>query len=217
MMKIAVQLDFDGTVTIHDISYLLLDTYADDSWRDILTEYTGGRITVGAFNRRIFAMVKADQQAMLDMIMSSEKLIVRPGLREFAELCSRRGYRTIIVSNGLRFYIEAILEKEGIYGVEVYASENEFSPDGIKVKYLGPDGLELETGFKETYTSMLLDESYYTICIGDGPSDIGPARIANKVFATGNLLKKCLEEGIQFTPFTDFFDIIKKLQTLQAG
>ena len=216
-MKTALQIDFDGTVTVEDISFLLLDTYADNRWRDALAEYTKGKISVGAFNRRVFGMVKADRQTMLKMIMSSEKLRVRPGMNELADYCSQQGYKTVIVSNGLTFYIEAILKNLGIDDIEVHASENEFSPDGMRVKYLGPDGDELETGFKEAYTTRLLKEEYHVVYIGDGTSDIASARMAGKVFATGDLLQKCSDEKLDCTAFSDFFDVIRGLESWSPG
>jgi len=216
-MKTALQLDFDGTVTVEDISFLLLDTYADDNWRDALTEYTEGRISVGAFNREVFGRVKADYLTMLDMVMTSEKVRIRPGLRELADYCSSRDYRTIIVSNGLTFYIKAILKNMGLDYIEVHASENEFSPDGMKVKYVGPDGNELETGFKEAYTARLIKEGYHVVYVGDGTSDIVPSRLANTVFATGDLLEKCRDEKLECNPFSDFFDVIRGLEALSPG
>lgn len=216
-MKIALQLDFDGTVTMEDISFMLLDEYAGESWRNVLDEYTTARITVGAFNREVFGRVKADYRTMLNMVMTSEKVRIRPGLRELADYCSHRDYRTIIVSNGLIFYIEAILKDMGLEYIEVHAAENEFSPDGMKVKYVGPDGNELETGFKEAYTARMIKEGYYVVYVGDGTSDIIPSRIANTVFATGDLLQLCRDEKLECTAFNDFFDVISGLEALSPG
>jgi len=44
--KTAVQFDFDGTVTVEDVSFLLLDTYVGGVWREYLKEYESGRMTV---------------------------------------------------------------------------------------------------------------------------------------------------------------------------
>jgi hypothetical protein len=51
-----VQCDFDGTITHADVSYMVLDTFADGDWRKLLAEYRAGRITVGEFNTRAFVM-----------------------------------------------------------------------------------------------------------------------------------------------------------------
>ena len=50
--KIAVQIDFDGTVTTEDVSFLLLDTFVGPAWRKHLEDYSSGDITVGAFNQK---------------------------------------------------------------------------------------------------------------------------------------------------------------------
>ena len=147
-MKIAVQLDFDGTVTMEDVSFLLLDTFVGSGWRKYLDEYSAGKISVGAFNKKVFGMMQADRQTMTDLVLNSDRVKVRPGLRELLDYCKKKDYRVVIVSNGLTFYIEAILEKLGVNGLQIYAAENVFYPGGMKVRYLGPDGKELETGFK---------------------------------------------------------------------
>jgi 2-hydroxy-3-keto-5-methylthiopentenyl-1-phosphate phosphatase len=216
-MKTAVQVDFDGTITVEDISFMLLDEFAGDSWRNILAEYSAGNKTVGAFNREVFGMVKADYRTMLEKVMTSNKSATRPGFRELKDFCELRNYRIIVVSNGLTFYIEAILKNMGMDGIEVHASENDFTPGGMKVGYFGPDGNELDVGFKEAYTKMLLREGYQVIYIGDGASDIAPARLAGKVFATCDLLDKCREEHIDCMPFNDFFDVMKGLEEIRSG
>ncbi len=213
-MKIAIQCDFDGTITEEDVSFLLLDTYVGSQWREYLKEYTAGKIPVGAFNKKAFGMMKADRQTMTDLVLNSERVKIRAGFREMLDFCSQRGYKTVIVSNGLIFYIEAILEKLGVDGLEVYAAENEFSPDGMTVSYVGPDGTEMEVGYKEAYTELLQKRGYDVIYIGNGVSDIFSSRRAIKVFATGDLLVKCREENLACTPFNDFHDVLKGLEDL---
>jgi 2-hydroxy-3-keto-5-methylthiopentenyl-1-phosphate phosphatase len=213
-MKLAVQCDFDGTVTEEDVSFLILDTFVGNKWREMLKEYLEGRIPVGAFNKKVFSLVKADQQTQLDLIFNSDRIKFRPGLGELVGYCSQRDYRFIIVSNGLIFYIEALLERLGLGNVEVFAAANEFHPDGMKVGYIGPDGQEMDAGFKESYTRLLKNEGYEVAYVGNGVSDIFSSRLAVKVFATGDLLKKCQEEKLAYTPFNDFYDVIRGLKAL---
>jgi 2-hydroxy-3-keto-5-methylthiopentenyl-1-phosphate phosphatase len=220
MVMTAVQIDFDGTVTEEDVSFLLLDTYVGSAWRDHLDDYTSGRIPVGAFNKRVFGMMKADEKTMTRLVLTSERVKIRPGFRELMEYCAGKGYKIVIVSNGLRFYIEAILENLGLAGtkgLEIYAARNEFYPGGVKVAYIGPEGNELEAGFKEAHTEMLIKRGYRVIYIGNGSSDIHPARLAKHVFATAQLLKRCRAEDLACIPFNDFFDVIKGLKDLSLS
>jgi len=213
-MKLAVQCDFDGTITEEDVSFLILDTFVGNKWREMLTEYMEGRIPVGAFNKKVFAMVKADKQTQLDVIFNSGRVKIRPGLKELVDYCSRHGYRFIIVSNGLTFYIDALLESLGLKNVEVFAATNDFRPDGMIASYIGPDGQEMDAGFKESYTKLLIKDSYDVVYVGNGVSDIYSSRLAIKVFATGDLLRKCEEEKLAYTPFDDLHDVVRGLETL---
>jgi 2-hydroxy-3-keto-5-methylthiopentenyl-1-phosphate phosphatase len=216
-MKTAVQIDFDGTVTIDDVSFLLLDTYVGSVWREYLKEYSSGKIPVGAFNKKVFGMMKADKKTMTEMVLTSERVKIRPGFRELLEYCINKGFKIVIVSNGLHFYIEAILKSlgvKGIKGLEIYAAKNDFYPGGMKVAYIGPDGAEVEAGFKEAYTAMLLKKGYRIIYLGNGDSDIYPARQAKYVFATDQLLKRCQAEKLKCIPFNDFFEVIKGIESL---
>ena len=183
-----VQCDFDGTITEEDVSFLLLDNFADGDWRQLLKDYTAGKIPVGTFNTRAFAMVKADRQTLLDFVLKSDRVKIRPGFDELLDYCSRNGFKFIIVSNGVDFYIEAILAEMGMKGIEVFAAQSQFRPGGMEVKYIGPDGGQMEAGFKEAYTELFQRKGYGIVYVGNGISDIYPARRASHVFATGDLL-----------------------------
>jgi 2-hydroxy-3-keto-5-methylthiopentenyl-1-phosphate phosphatase len=213
-MKTVVQCDFDGTITEKDVSFFLLDTFAEGDWRQLLNKYMLGRMAVGTFNRKAFAMVKADRQTLTEYVLKSGRLVIRPGFKELLGFCSREGLEFVIVSNGLLFYIEAILENIGVDGVKVFAAQSQFSPKGMQVKYVGPNGSILEAGFKEAYTEMLKRQGYSVVYVGNGVSDIYPARQSRHVFATGDLLKLCQEEGLECTPFTDLTDVVKGMKTL---
>ena len=216
-MRIAVQCDFDGTITEEDVSFLLLDKFADGNWRELLADYMGGKMPVGTFNRMAFAMVKADRRTLVDFVLKSDRIKIRPGFNELLSYCSKKGYDFIIVSNGVDFYIEAILEDLGISGVDMFAAQSQFSPEGMKVRYVGPDGSEMEAGFKESYTDMLAKKGYGVVYVGNGISDIYPARHAIKVFAVADLVSKCREEQLECIPFNDFYDVIRGMETLSPG
>ena len=76
--KLLFQSDFDGTITVEDISFIILDKYARGDWRRILQDYKSGQITVGEFNRRAFALVSEDQETLEKYVLANYQL--RPGL-----------------------------------------------------------------------------------------------------------------------------------------
>ena len=211
-MKTLVQCDFDGTITEEDTSFFLLDAFAQGDWRRLLQEYKEHKISVGEFNTRAFAMVKADKPTLLKALKGKVK--VRAGLHELVNYCLRRGFSLVIVSNGLDFYIEATLKDLGLKNIEVHAAQASFHPEGMEVQYLGPDGKRLEVGFKEAYIESFLNLGYKIIYMGNGDSDIAPAKYAHHVFATGELLAHCRENNLKCKPFENFTDAVRELELL---
>lgn len=211
--KTIIQCDFDGTVTLEDVSFHLLDNFADGDWRQVLTEYWEGKISVGSFNSRAFAMIKADESTLRHSLKG--KVGIRAGFDELLAYCRQRSFRFVIVSNGLEFYIKNILRDLGVADIEVFAAQTEFKPAGLEVKYIGPDGNVLQDGFKEAYTEMFLKDGYRVVYIGNGVSDSLPARRAHYIFATGDLRDHCRQLKLSHTPFNDFKDVMQGLARLK--
>jgi 2-hydroxy-3-keto-5-methylthiopentenyl-1-phosphate phosphatase len=118
------------------------------------------------------------------------------------------------VSNGLDFYIEAILKDIGLENIEVHAAETKFHPEGIRVRYIGPDGKQLADGLKEAYIKLFLKQGYRVIYVGNGDSDVVPAKYAQHIFATGELLAYCKENNLKCQPFDDLTDVARALELL---
>ncbi|MFC2045553.1 MtnX-like HAD-IB family phosphatase [Chloroflexota bacterium] len=210
--KTIVQSDFDGTITEQDVSFMLLDAFANGDWRPLLREYRENKISVNSFNSRAFGMIKADKSTLVDF--AKKTMQIRPGFQQLVSYCQQRDYRFVIVSNGLDFYIEAILNDIGIDNVEIFAAKTEFISGGLEVAYIGPDGNQLEEGFKKAYTRLFLDEGYRVIYLGNGISDISPASQAHHIFATGELETYYDKERTNFTAFTNLNDIVQTLESL---
>ena len=210
--KTLVQCDFDGTITEEDVSFLMLDAFADGDWRALHRQYEETKISVGRFNEAAFAMVKADRKSLLQAIAGKVK--IRPGFPEVVACCHRKGFRLVIVSNGLDFYIEEILKDLGLTGMEVFAAQTRFLPGQVKVQYIGPDGQPRDDAFKEAYVDLFLGQGYRIIYAGNGDSDFQPARKCHYVFATGNLLTRCRQAKLDCIPFSDFNEVVSVLERL---
>jgi len=211
-MKTLVQCDFDGTVTEEDTSFFLLDVFAQGDWRQLLQDYKEHKISVGEFNTKAFAMVKDDKPTLLEELKGKVK--VRAGLHELVNYCLKKGFRLVIVSNGLDFYIRAVLKDLGLDSIEVHAAQASFHPEGMKVQYIGPDGKRLEDGFKEAYIKSFLKLGYRVVYVGNGDSDFAPAKYAHHVFATGEMLAYCRENNLNYKPFENFIDIVRYIDLL---
>ena len=201
MTKTIIQCDFDGTVTEEDISFHILDRFAVQPWRPWLEKYKSGDITVGAFNTKVFSFVMETEKTLCDYILQITK--VRPGFKELISFTRKNNIEFVITSNGLDFYINFILNGLGLKNINVIAARSEFDPSGMKVKYVGPDGMEITDKFKETYTKLYIARGYRVIYIGNGLSDLAPAKLAYRVFATQDLIECCKTAKLDCFPFED--------------
>jgi 2-hydroxy-3-keto-5-methylthiopentenyl-1-phosphate phosphatase len=211
-MKTLVQCDFDGTITEEETSFFLLDAFAQGDWRLWLRDYKEHNISVGEFNTRAFTQVKADKHTLLEAIKG--KIKVRAGFQGLVNYCLRKGFKLVIVSNGLDFYIKAVLKELALENIEVYAAQVSFHSEGMRVQYIGPDGKRLEDSFKEAYIKSFLKLGYRVIYMGNGDSDVAPARHAHRVFATGDLLTYYRENNLICQPFETFIDVVRELDLL---
>jgi HAD superfamily phosphoserine phosphatase-like hydrolase len=160
-------------------------------------------------------MVKTDKNTITDFLTNSGLVEIRPGFKDLFKYCTEKGLDIAIVSNGLKFYIETILRNLGIENIEVYAAQSRFGSNGIELTYLGPDGASIEDGFKEFYSKYLREKGYGVMYyVGNGVSDIYPARYADHIFAIDGLLEQCNLKKLECTPFNDLFDVIRELETV---
>jgi len=212
-VKTIIQCDFDGTITEEDQSFLVLDAFASGNWRQLLTEYRAGKMSVGNFNTRAFAMVNEDRQTLVNFVKQTAK--IRPGFLELVAYCRREGVQFTIVSNGLDFYINTILTDIGVKNIEVFAAQVQFASRGLEVKYVGPDGAHLDSDFKEAYTRLFLTNGYRIVYVGNGLSDISAAKHAHWIFARDELLNLCEQKGLGCLPFVDFNDVLSGLKRLK--
>ena len=211
-MKTLIQCDFDGTITEEDASFFLLDKFAQRDWRRLFQQYRDQKISVGEFNTRAFAMVKEDKPRLLEALKGNVK--VRTGFHELVNHCRKRGFSFVIVSNGLDFYIRAVLKELELTDLEVHAARASCHPTGMEVRYVGPDGKTIDDGFKDAYIESFLSLGFRVIYIGNGDSDIAPARHAHRVFATGDLLAYSKENNLNCKPFTDFREVVEDLEQM---
>jgi len=211
-MKMIVQCDFDGTLTVEDMGFYLLDNFAKGDWRQWLEDYRDKKITVGEFNSRAFATVRTAKEELLAAIRSETRL--REGFSELVAYCREKDFRIAIVSNGVDFYINSILADAGLGDVEAHAATSRFHPGGLKVQYIGPDDIPLNDDFKAAYTRFFLKEGYKVAYVGNGPSDANPASLSQHVFARDGLLEYCKERNLPCQPFDDMHDVIKGLESL---
>jgi len=209
-----VQCDFDGTITMNNLSVLLRENFAPGSWREVEKDYVNRRLGVEESNRRQYATVGESRQTLMEFARKHAQF--RPGFLKFIEDCGTAGIRFVIVSSGLDFYIEAALGKVGAPDLEIYCAQTSFDRGGVRVTYLDPEGNSIEEGFKKRYQTWLKKQDGPLVYIGDGLSDFEAARAADCVFATDHLARLLGATSVPHHTFADFADIWQQILRLKS-
>ncbi len=210
-MNTAVLCDFDDTITLENVAHLILERFGDGSWKEVRRRYLDGLAQAEEYFEKCFVELRATRSQMQAHVQKTGR--IRDGFVEFAELCRKRGIELAVVSTGLDFYIEALLEKHGLGWVPTYAVGTRFTPSGLEfdARYAreecGRWGI-CKCAIVERYR----EQGNRVVYVGDGRNDLCPARISDAVFARDVLKDLCHEEAIPHGEFHDFTDVVAGLE-----
>ena len=207
--KLAILCDFDGTVTVEEVSTSLLDKYSGHKWRDADADLFAGRITLRETMAREFGMLRAPRAGMERFVRGVH---LRKGFTELVEAAREHRAPLLIVSEGLDFYIAAFLKDKGL-NVDFRTNHAVFSRNGIIVEHPFSDDECKRCGTcKKAQLVDFKSRGFITVYIGDGISDRCPARYCDVLFSRNGLLEYCKKEGIDCIPYEDFYDVLRALE-----
>jgi HAD superfamily phosphoserine phosphatase-like hydrolase len=185
--------DFDGTLTIEDVTTLIWDTYLPYDWRSTLLPPTyEGVWTPLEMIARGYAGVRVPPARLIEEIRGRVRL--RPGVEALATFCRGRGWPFAVASHGLSFYIEALLPSwipfTSFVGAFVDGRYEVSLPPGI--------ALAPRQDFKSCVIAALEEKhpGHPKVYIGDGRLDLDAALVCDRVFAVrGSRLARLLREA----------------------
>lgn len=210
MHDVIVLCDFDGTISRKDVTDSLLEKFANPEWEEIEDMWQEGLISSKECMARQYGLVEASEEELGRFL---DKTPIDPHFPRFVELCRDKGFDLHVVSDGFDFYIDRILSRHGISGLDIYANHLEFDQDGaIKTEFphfnedcrtCGNCKTSLFREFKEPDNKV--------VYIGDGWSDRCIAKESDVIFAKGKLIKFCHENGIAYIPYLTFADVVNEI------
>jgi HAD superfamily phosphoserine phosphatase-like hydrolase len=193
-------LDWDGTVTVRDTLWMLLDRFGD---REVF-ERMEAALGVTKSHREVMeaemATITAPLADAVDFLV--ERAEIRPGFRELA-----RRFRPLILSSSFHETIEPVLAREGV-AVDVVANRIDARRDGWRVIWTD-DAPCPECG--ELCKRRALPKGRPLVYAGDGYSDRCAALAADRIFARADLARYLASRGVAFEPFEDLDDIAAAL------
>jgi len=215
-LNLAVLSDFDGTITEINTAVIVFNKFIKGNWKIFNEQLDRGEITLEQCMRQQFSMIKAPKS----VILNEPELDIpfRPGFNELAHYCKDDRVPFEIVSAGLDFVINHLLERRGLKGLaRVCAARTRFTGDGFEM-----DPIELHNSSSVDFKRDLVDyykgRKYFVVFIGDGMSDKEAARGADYVFTIqgSRLSEFCREEGIDHQEIRGFHEVTQKITEMRT-
>jgi 2,3-diketo-5-methylthio-1-phosphopentane phosphatase len=199
--SVRVFVDFDGTISVGDTTDLILERFADPSWRAVEADWVAGRIGSRECLARQIDLIRATPET-LDAF--AQKSAIDPHFGDFAALCAAHGLPLAVVSDGLDRIATAMLARAGL---ELPIVANHLAWLGADRWRLGFPHAREDCGAAAGHckcATLAAAPASLRVLIGDGRSDFCAAATADLVIAKGALAIYCGNNRIPFEPFTDF-------------
>ena len=208
--------DFDDTAAVQNVAELLLHRFGAENWTEVRQQFREGDLTLKEYQEITFREIRGDRASMQHYVR--EHATLRPWFPELYQFCNTRGIPLAVVSQGLDFYISALLERYGFGDVPIYAVDTSFQDGVISYHYNHPyPGMESQGNSKAFVVEQFQQDGYYVVYAGDGFSDLEASRQADLVFAHRTLARYCDEEGSPYTPFEDYKSALLTVRDLYVN
>jgi 2,3-diketo-5-methylthio-1-phosphopentane phosphatase len=211
MRKIAILCDFDGTVARDDVGHLLFRKFTDSRLTDeVVHRWKRGEISSRECLEREAALAKISKKELDEFILLRK---LDPYFKDFIDFAVKRGMEVAIVSDGLDYYIEKMLLRNGSAHVDFFANKLNLSNGTLKITFPFYDLLECTDcgNCKTFHLERYRRKGYYIVYVGNGLSDTCPSQSADLVFAKGDLQAFCRENDIHHITFKNFRDVEREV------
>lgn len=211
-----VQSDFDGTISLLDVTDTLLNRFALPGWQELEDAWERGEIGSRECMKgqvALLDMSEAELRAHLDGIA------IDPGFVGFVAAAQSHGVKVQVVSDGIDYAIRHVLARHGLGQLEVIA--NRLVPAGER-------RWRLESPWASAHCARasgnckcerLAEQQAHgrVLYVGDSTSDFCVSGKADFVLAKYKLIAHCEAQGIAHAPFESFAQATDLLQQLLHG
>lgn len=213
-MRPIIFCDFDGTITKSDNIVAIMRQFANEQTAPIKDAVLNREISIRKGVGEMFAHLESGlREQIVEFVL--EKAEIRKGFSEFVEYTKQEGIPFYVVSGGIDFFVEPIINRI-LEPEHLFCNSADFNGEHIEI--LWPHSCDSycfnDCGCcKPSVIRKLSHNGDFKIVIGDSITDVEAAKMADLVLARDYLIEICEYEGIQYQPFVTFHDcinIIKK-------
>jgi len=212
MRDMIIVSDFDGTITKTDTLSKFLEDYADDKWLDIENDWREGKFGSQECLVRQFELIPNLSPELIDSFLDTME--IDEGFIPFCKKAKQKKIPIVILSDGLDYFINRILEKNKINFINVITNHAYFEENGkMKGKFIiefpndskhctnnaGTCKCKAVKNLKKLYKKV--------VYVGDGASDFCVAKEPDLVYAKAGLAQYCRNNNIKYVEYTSYKDI----------
>lgn len=207
MKDFCILSDFDGTISKKDGLYTFISLYAKGDWEKIEQDWVDGKIDSKECLIEEFKLIPNLSEELIANFIQS--LDIDENFAEFYQYTNENNIDFYVVSDGIDYFIERILNKYGLSNINIISNHAEFINENFKITFPNDNPKCINNaGTCKCAILNKLRENYKTIYyIGDGVSDYCVSDKADILFAKSRLANYCKERNIKCKEYESFKDI----------
>lgn len=203
--------DFDGTITVNDISLELGAYYGEGVYAEIEKRYRRREIPIREWLKQMAKLLPPDLDHLRKKSLEWAK--IREGFNDFLDYARDQNSMIIVASDGFGFYIEPILKEHGLLDKVDYIYRNEtVTGANSTLEVFSPHShptCSVCGNCKAFHVVRIKEAGKPVVYTGDGSNDRFGASWSDHICARGRLADSCEENGFFYSPWSDFYDIMK--------
>lgn len=200
--------DFDGTITTRDTLSTFLEEYAPKEWLLLEDKWVKGEIGSAECLQKQFGLIKNISPEMIEEFVDT--IEIDSYFKEFNEIRLKNNVDFLILSDGLDYFINRILQKHGIKNIDIVSNHAEFINDKFTISFPNQNnGCIKNSGTCKCDVVKKLRQKYKEIYyIGDGTSDICVADKSDFLFAKSTLLDYCEKTRLDCIEYGTYKEVV---------
>jgi len=203
--------DFDNTMTVSDVLYNVIRRFSiDKHWMMLEKAWLAGEIGT---KECLFGQLKNVRISKAKLFDYLQKVKLDPHFHQLYTLLVQEGINPVILSDNFTCIIDKILEYQGIHGIKAYGNTLKFYRGRIMPSFPYDNPFCPSCAHcKKIHLTKDKTENKLIVYVGDGRSDLCPARVSDIVFAKDSLIKYLEKEAIDYIPYKDLGDVYRYFQ-----
>lgn len=201
-----VQSDFDGTISLVDVTDSLLQRFGMTGWAALEDAWERGDIGSLACMQGQVALLDMNQQ---ELDAHLDGIAIDPGFADFVHAAQALGLPVQVVSDGIDYAIHHVLERHGLGHLEVVANrlvQLDTRRWALESPWASPHCKRASGNCKCERLAAQHAQATRVLYVGDSSSDFCVSHQADYVFAKYRLIDHCERHGIAHAPFHSFSD-----------